>query len=79
MSRRRAAVSGTAHYPPGPRRPDTSAGVPHGTDPDLLSLARADGSIVAFFSAAGATADAIERVARTNYTENSRSTRTNLS
>jgi hypothetical protein len=43
------------------------------SDPDVLVLLRPDGEAVARFSARGATAEAVEREARTHYRERNRS------
>jgi hypothetical protein len=43
------------------------------SDPDVLVLRAPDGTIVARFSARGATAEAIEREARTHYRERNQS------
>jgi hypothetical protein len=43
------------------------------SDPDVLVLRCSQGTAVARFSARGATAEAIERVARTHYRERNRS------
>ena len=43
------------------------------SDPDVLVLLGPDGEAIARFSARGATAEAIEREARTHYRERNRS------
>jgi hypothetical protein len=43
------------------------------SDPDVLVLRSPDGAVVARFSARGATAEAIEREARTHYRQRNQS------